>query len=182
MIHTQCSSILSFPTLAFFFLHGLIALIRTSGTMLKISDVKRHVWIIPYMKGNIRKTFQHQFWYFCCSVAQSCPPLCDPMDCSISGLPVLHHLLDFAQTHVQWVSDAIQPSHPLSLHPPPALNLSQHQSLFQWVWLFTSGGQSIGASASSSVFQWIFRVDFFYDWLVWSPCCPRDSQESSPTP
>ena len=87
----------------------------------------------PQTLPNIRKTFQHQFWYFCCSVAQSCPPLCDHMDCSISGLPVLHHLPEFAQTHAQWVSDAIQPSRPLSLHPPPALNLSRHQGLFQWV-------------------------------------------------
>ena len=121
---------LAFPTLVFLFLHSLIALIRTSGKMLKIGDVKRHVWIILYMRGNIKKTFQHQFWYFCCcSVAQSCPPLCDPMDCSMPGLPVLHQLPEFAQAHVQWVSDAIQPSHPLSLRPPPALNLSQHQGL-----------------------------------------------------
>ena len=49
-------------------------------------------------------------------------------------------------------------------------------------WLFASGGQNIGASTSTSVFQWIFRVDFIYDWMVWSPCCPRDSQDSSPAP
>ena len=120
--------------LTFLFLHSLIALIRTSGKMLKIGDVKRHVWIIHYMRGNIKKMFQHQFWYFCCClVAQSCPPLCDPMDCSMQDLPVLHQLPEFAQAHVQWVSDAMQPSHPLSLCPPPALNLSQHQGLFQWV-------------------------------------------------
>ena len=63
------------------------------------------------------------------------------------GFPVLRYLLDFAQTHVHWVVDAIQPSHPLSPPSPPALNLSQHQSLFQ-SWLFTSGGHRIGASAS----------------------------------
>ena len=69
----------------------------------------------------------------CCSVAQSCPTLCDPMDCSTPGFPVLHHLPEFAQTHLHWVGDAIQPSHPLSSPSPPALNLSQHQDLFQWV-------------------------------------------------
>ena len=69
----------------------------------------------------------------CCAVTESCLTPCDPMDCSIPGFPVLHYLLEFAQTHVHWVSDAIQPSHPLSLPSLPALNLSQHQSLFQWV-------------------------------------------------
>ena len=88
--------------------------------------------------------------YYCCSVAQSCPTLCDPMDCSTPGFPVLHHLLKLAQTHVHWVGDAIQPSHPLFSPSSPAFNLSQHQGLFQWV-NFTSGGQSIGASASASV-------------------------------
>ena len=70
--------------------------------------------------------------YYCCSVAQLCLTLCDLMDYSTPGFPVLHHLLEFAQTHVHWVSDAIQPSHPLS-SPPPALDLSQCQGLFQWV-------------------------------------------------
>ena len=62
----------------------------------------------------------------CCSVAKSCPTLCDPMDSSTPGFPVLHCLLEFAKTHVHWVSDAIQPSHPVSPSPPD-LNLSQHQ-------------------------------------------------------
>ena len=66
------------------------------------------------------------------SVAQSCPILCDPMDCSKPGLPVHHQLLESTQTHVHWVSDAILPSHPLS-SPSPALNLSQHQGVFQRV-------------------------------------------------
>ena len=69
----------------------------------------------------------------CCSVAKSCPTLCDPMDGSTPGLPVFHHLLEFTQTYVHWVSDAIQPSHSLLPASPPALNLSRHQGLFQWV-------------------------------------------------
>ena len=68
-----------------------------------------------------------------CSVAQSCLILCDPMDCSIPGIPGHHHLPKLAQTHVRWVGDAIRPSHPLSSPSPPALNLSQHQGRFQWV-------------------------------------------------
>ena len=67
------------------------------------------------------------------SVAQSCPTLCDPMNHSMPGLPVHHQLPEFTQTHVHWVGDAIQPSHPLSSPSPPVPNLSQHQSLFQWV-------------------------------------------------
>ena len=67
------------------------------------------------------------------SVAQSYPTLCDPMNRSMPGLPVHHQLPEFIQTHIHWVSDAIQPSHPLSSPSPPALNPSQHQSLFQWV-------------------------------------------------
>ena len=66
----------------------------------------------------------------CCSVAQSCPTLCDPTGWSTPGLPVLCHLPELAQTHVHWVSDAIQPSHPRLSPSPPAFNLSQHQSLF----------------------------------------------------
>ena len=65
----------------------------------------------------------------CFSVAQSCLTLCNPLDCSIPGFPVLHHLPEFAQTHVHWVDDAIQPFHPLSSPSPPALNLSRHQGL-----------------------------------------------------
>ena len=68
---------------------------------------------------------------FSCSVSQSCPTLCDSTDCSTPGFPVLHHLLEFAQTHVHWVGDAIPPSHPLSSPSPPACNLSQDQGLFQ---------------------------------------------------
>ena len=70
--------------------------------------------------------------YCCGSVAQSCLTLCDPMDCSTPGLPVPHHLLEFAQVHVHCINDAVQPSHPLT-PSPSALNLSQHQGLFQWV-------------------------------------------------
>ena len=68
-----------------------------------------------------------------CLVFQSCLTLCDPMDMCMPGFPVLHYLPEFAQTHVHWFGDTIQPSHHLSPPSPPALNLSQHQGLFQWV-------------------------------------------------
>ena len=91
-----------------------------------------------------------QLTHNCCSVAQSCLTLCNPMDCSTPGFSILHYLLESAQIHVHWIGDAIQLSHPLSPLSPPALNLSQYQGLFQWVGS-ASGGQSIGTSASVSV-------------------------------
>ena len=72
----------------------------------------------------------------CCSITKSCLTLRDPLCCSMPGFPVLHYIPEFAQTHVQWVSNAIQPSHLLSPPCPTAFNLSQHQGLFQWVGSF----------------------------------------------
>ena len=116
------------------------------------------------------------------SVAQLCPTLCDPMDCSRPGLPGHHQLLEFTQTHVHWVGDAIQPSHPLSSPSPPAFNLAQDQGLFKWVSSSHQVAKVLEFPLQHQSFQWIFGTDFFSDGLVESPCCPRDSQESSPTP
>ena len=132
----------------------------------------------------------HNFWdhltallsIYCCSVAQLCPTLCDSMDYSTPGFLVLHHLLELAQTHVHWVGDAIQPSHSLSSPSPPTFNLSQHQGLFQWVSSSNLVVKALEPQLEHQSFQWIFRIDFLQDWLVWSPCHPKDSQESSPTP
>ena len=85
------------------------------------------------------------------SIAQSRRTLCDPMDCSTPGFPVLHQLPELTQIHVHRVSDAIQPSCPLSPPFPPAFNLSHYQGFFLMSQLFALGGQSIGASASASV-------------------------------
>ena len=82
--------------------------------------------------GNDRATNTSDLCQFS-SVTQSCPTLCDPMNCSTPGLPVHHQLPEFTQTHVHWIGVAIRPSHPLSSPSPPALNLSQHQGLFRWV-------------------------------------------------
>ena len=94
-----------------------------------------------------------------------------PWDCSMSGFPGFYHLPEFAQTHIHWVSDAIQPSHPLSppSHPlsppsPPALNLSQHQGIFQWISSSHQVAKVLELQHQS--FQWIFRVDFLrIDWF-----------------
>ena len=85
------------------------------------------------------------------SVAQSCPTLWDPMNHSMPGLPVHHQIPEFTQTHVHWVGNAIQPSHPLSSPSPPTPKPSQHQSLFQWVNSLHDVAKSIGVSASASV-------------------------------
>ena len=88
------------------------------------------------------------------SVTQSCPTLWDPMDLSTLGLPVHHHLPGFTQTHVHWVGDAIQPSHPPSSPFPLAFNLSQHQGLFKWV----SSSHQVEFQLQHQSFQWIFRT------------------------
>ena len=118
----------------------------------------------------------------CCSVAQSCPTLCNSMGCNMLGLPVHHQFPELAQTHVHWVGDAIQPSHPLSSPSPLAFSLSQDQGLFQWVNSLHQIAKVLEFQLQYQSFQWIFRVDFLYDWLVWSPYSLRDSQESSPAP
>ena len=95
-----------------------------------------------------------------CSVTQSCLTLCDPMDCSTPGFPVHHQLPDLAQTHVHQVGDAIQPSHPLSSPSLPALNLYQHQGLFQWVTSSHQVAKILEFQLQHQSFQWIFRTDF----------------------
>ena len=126
----------------------------------------------------IRKTTSVQF----SSVTQWCPTLCDPMNCSMPGLPVHHQLPEFTQTHVHRVSNAIQPSHPLSSPSPPAPNPSQHQSLFQWVNSSHEVAKVLEFQLQHQSLQRNPSVDLLQNGLVGSPCSSRDSQESSPTP
>ena len=95
----------------------------------------------------------------CCSVAQSCLTLCNPMDCSMPDFPVLHYLPEVAQTPVQWVNDAILPSHPLS-PSSPALNLSQRQGFSWWFSSSHQVAKVLELRLQHQTFQWIFRVDF----------------------
>ena len=94
-----------------------------------------HLYSNPHLSLHLclfpRESLRTYISVCCCSAAQSCLTLYDPMDCSTPGFPVPHHLLELAQAHVHWVSDAIQPSHPLLSPSPPAFNLSQHQGLFK---------------------------------------------------
>ena len=120
----------------------MLALISGSSAFFKSS---LYIW-----KFSVHVLLYLLWFDLICSVTQLCLTLCSPMDCSTPGFPVLQHLLEFAQTHVHWVVNAIHPSHPLSSPSPPALNLSHHQGLFQLV-NSASGGQNIRASASASV-------------------------------
>ena len=94
------------------------------------------------------------------SITQSCPTLCDPMDCSTPGFPVHQQLPELTQSPVHQVSDAIQPSHPLLSPSPPTFNLSQHQGLFQWVSNLHQVNKALEFQLQHLSFQWIFRTDF----------------------
>ena len=114
----------------------------------------------PYLMLKKKKKLSN-FWntWYCCSVAQSYPTLGNPPDCSTPGCPVLHHLPELAQTHVHWVADAIQPSHPLFSPSSPALNLSQHQGLFKWVRSSHQVAKVLELQLQHHSFQWTPRTD-----------------------
>ena len=132
-----------------------------------------HKWAPVFLKNVVVLCISHttviKYNQFS-SVSQSCLTLCNPMDCSMPGLHVHHQHPELAQTHVHWVGDAIQPSHPLSSPSLPALNLSQHQGSFPMSQFFASGGQSWSFSFSISPSNECsglisFRMDWF-DLLV----------------
>ena len=107
------------------------------------------------------------------ALVQSLSPvqLCKLMDRSPPGLPVHHHLLEFTQTHVRRVSDAIQPPHPLSTPSPPAFNLSRHRGLFQWVRSSHQAAKVLELQLQHQSFQSAFRVDFLWDRLSAGNVC-----------
>ena len=98
------------------------------------------------------------------SVSKWCPALFNPRDCRMAGLPVLHYLLEATQTHVLWVGDAIQPSHPLSSPFPPAFNFPQHQGLgwlgHQWLGSLHEVAKVLELQVQHQSFQRILRIDF----------------------
>ena len=103
---------------------------------------------------------------FCTVQPLSRVRLCDPMDCSMPGLPVHHQPPEFTQTHVHWVSDAIKPSQPLSCPSPPAFNLPYDQGLFKWVSSSHQAAKVLEFQLQHKSFQWIFRlIPFRMDWL-----------------
>ena len=123
------------------------------------------VWLLFWWQNSWSLLFSNQFpvWvWFRIVVVQllSLVWLCDLMDCSTLDFPVLHHLPELAQTHVHWVNDAIQPSHPLLSPLPPAFNLSQHQGLSQWVSSSHQMAKVLELQLQHQSFQWIFKVGF----------------------
>ena len=102
--------------------------------------------------------------------------LCNPMDCSMPGSPVHHQLPKFAQAHVHCVGDAIQPSYPLLPPSLPSVNISQHPGLFQCVSSSHQVAKILEFQLQHQSFQLIFRTGFLYQWLVLSPCNPRESR------
>ena len=146
---------------------GQKAWILTLGQILHSNPCRilapKYIWLYLSMnRGPLLPDTSVQF----SSVARSCLTLCDPMNHSTPGLPVHHQLLEFTQTHVHQVGDAIQSSHPLSSPSPPAPNPFQHQGLFQWVNSAT-GGQSIGVSASASVLPMNTQDWYPLRWTGW---------------
>jgi hypothetical protein len=114
-------------------------------------------FVLPESKGPVLSSVQFSSVQFS-SVAQSCRTLCNPMNCSTPGFPVHHQLLESTQTHVHWVGDAIQSSHPLSF-PSPAFNHSQHQGLFQWVSSSHQVAKVLEFQLQHQSFQWTPRTD-----------------------
>ena len=136
-----------------------------------LTNISEVLWLSTCVGESFLYVFKDQIvsfwphtWVPCCSVTQSCLTLCNPMACSMPGFCVLHHLPEFAQTHIYWVNDAIQLSHPVSPPSSPALNLSQHPGLFQWVGIrwpkYWSFSFSISPSKGYSVLIF-FRIDWF---------------------
>ena len=116
------------------------------------------------------------FWFSSVQFSHSVvSTLCDSMNHSTPCLPVHHQLLEFTQTHVHRVDDAIQPSHPPLSPSPPALNLSQHWGLFQRVSSSHQVAKVLEFQLQHQSFQWTPRTDLLSDGLVGSPCSPRDS-------
>ena len=113
-------------------------------------------------------------------VTQSCLTLCNQWTAGHQASLSITNFQSLTKL-IHWVSDAIQPSHPLSPLSLPALNLSQHQGLFKWVSSSQQVAKVLEFQFQHQSIQWIFKVNFLSDWLVWSPSSPKDSQESSLT-
>ena len=129
-------------------------------TILNWSKVSQTFGISHIFSAQETTKLRKKLFSCCCSVAKSCPTLCNPMDCSILEFPVLHYLLEFAQVHVHGVGDAIQPSHPLSSPSPQAFHLSQHQGIFQWVCSLPhmTKGLELQHQSFQRIFMWLEAI------------------------
>ena len=147
---SQCSLKRSLPHYYWFF---ALFLQKSHGKNSALAPSSSLVFWLKIME-NYQRNSSVQF----SSVTQSCLTVCDPMNCNTPGFPVHHLLPELVQTYVHWAGDAIQPSHPLSSPSPPALNLSQHQGLFQWVSFSNQVAKLLEFQLQHQSFQWIFRT------------------------
>ena len=131
------------------------SILKAGSVLPSLFPVPQSVWMLNQWFFGWKQQKLTQF----SSVAQLCLTVCDPMNCSMPGLPVHHQLLEFTQTHAHQVGDAIQLSHPLSSPSPPALNLSQHQGLFQWVNSLHQVAKGLEFQLQHQSFQWTPRSD-----------------------
>ena len=132
-------------------INGELSYVHASKKLFKMSIEPKGIYKFDVISIKIQMAFN--------SVAQLCPILCDPMDCSTPGLPIQHQLPEFTQTHVHWVGEAIQPSHPLSSPSPPAFNLSQHHGIFKWVSSSYQVAKVLEFQHQHQSFQWTPRTD-----------------------
>ena len=144
---------------------------RVTKTINKLPSVFTFIWVNTHvslspqtesaLSSIFRQTFYRASSVQFSSVALSHVLLCNPMDCNTIGFPVHHQLPEPTQTHVHHISDAVQPSHPLSSPSPATFNLSQHQDLFQWVSSSHEVTKVLEFQLQHQIFQWIFRTDIF---------------------
>ena len=140
---------------------------------------------LPFIKGNLKTHILRNNYHVqtlnvfsvfilfinCCHrIVKSCLTFCDPMDCNMPGFPGLHYFWGFAQSHICWIGNGIQPSYPWLPPLPPALNPSQHQGLFQWVNSLHQVAKVSEFQLQHQSFQWTPRTDLLQDGLVGSPC------------
>ena len=149
------------------------------------STMKNHVDMVsPKENYNSQKKKKLKIIEYCyfsqfSSVTQSCLTLCNSMNHSTPGLLIHHQLLSLPKP---MSIELVMTSNHLILCHPPTFNHSQHQGLFVWVSFLHQVAKVLKLQLQHQSFKWLFRTDFLQDWLVWSPCSTRDSQESSPTP
>ena len=138
---------------------GAGSMVGAGGMGRRWEELKSENNINILKSRNMNLTFRFP-WKHVVVLSLSCVWLCNPMDCSMSDFPVLHYFLEFTQTRVHWLNNAIQPSRLLSPSSPLALNLSQHQGLFQWLSSLHQMAKVLELQLQHQSFQWIFSVDF----------------------
>ena len=166
-------------------LHLIETLLTVFCTKKSISEILLKLYSFPdWFEGNQFKSVNEEKTQdnCCCFlVTKLCLTLCDLMDCSMAGFPVLHHLWVCSKSCPlsQWWHPTISSS---AVPSCPAFSLSQHQGLFQWVSSSHQMAKVLELQLQHQPFPWIFKIYFLYHWLRWSSCCPRNTQESSLAP